>query len=1375
MKLRMQHIKISTMVFLGIFLLYQHVWAAVSIPIYAIDSTSSVSEGEDATFTISVKTNQTNSSITLKLSESSTDGTDYENFVDAVTTAVAAETNVTIDGTPTTDEIALTFNKKFGDGDFVFSMQALDDAEVEDTETIIVTLSSTDSVTIDTATAITNITDSTTTTTSSSTTTTTAPTTTTTTAPTTTTTTAPTTTTTTAPTTTTTTAPTTTTTTVPTTTTTTAPTTTTTTTTTPTTPTTIPTPSTSDGDICVFNETADDVVPNIFILFDTGAGMEQIFWHQDYNNSTDYTPSWTGVDREEVVDPTTSAFAANGFYWENGYGIIQQGQDFYLVKELDNIELAGSSAGLKADTSDGDFGIWEINGKSVTLPAVPGGSNEKTDGVSDQAAHFRYSANYLNWIFFSGEYTGAGGDDFKALSRLYYAKKAMMTVGKKTANKARLGLWYLNSDPSQAQPIQSDYVKSFDDSVPKNPNNNVLDPAFVSGINGMKTPSTPYSPLAYGLAAVAGKYNSPSADALEYECQKNFVIVVSPGVSSDDQSADNSSNPKTFSDYDSDGEGTIKRGDETFNIPTKIDGTTYLDDVAHYLYTHDMITYQEDGKTAGMQNINTYTVGFMGDLESKLFLINTSNNGNGHPNLYDPNDPEYGKYHFEAQSPEGLADAIMKAINDILNRASSFTAPVVPVTRTTSGDRIYLSFFKPDVVNFWEGNVAKYGINTDMQLVDKNGDLATWPNGAMKDTAEPYWQTKNWATEGKSNYINNADREIYTWLNQNANWSASIRTDENAFTTANTSIDDLLLGNPFRTREEIINYIRGADAFDEDSDSDIAENRAIITGDVLHSEPTVVYYNDSVRVVFFGSNDGMLHAVADEDGTEKWAFIPPDVLHRLKDIIDGVGHQNYVDLSPKVYIKDANGDGNIEETDGDQAILVCGERKGGYVYFALDITDPDNPKFLWRISSFNDSFSGPGAAPDWKLPANAAPDYVIPEMGESWSEPQFGKVLTATPTIDPVTKNEVIDPTYIEDVMFIGGGYRSDNSSGNTVLIINVQTGEVLKQFNSAMDPVTGMDYSIAAQLAIVDENDNGYIDKLYVGDLGGQIWRFGKFYDYSSTNYSFPDSDENINNWTAHLLFKTETYRKFFYRPNVTLDEGFDAVFIGSGDRENSCDDGVIRDDNGTITGYEYNRVYMIKDVHSSKTLTDFDVTTGNDVDLVNITIETNPAPNLKSPPIGDEPDPQKADYETSEWNEIDVDNNDLADWGWYINLAGSEKVLAEGVLFAEVLYITTFTLNDDPCTPGGDGKLYAFDYLTAESVLDFDNDGTMERSVPLGGGIPSKPVLVIPESGDLKLFISVGSTLGDPNSLSTEAGIIALDPKEPGLNFFFRWWKDF
>jgi type IV pilus assembly protein PilY1 len=97
----------------------------------------------------------------------------------------------------------------------------------------------------------------------------------------------------------------------------------------------------------------------------------------------------------------------------------------------------------------------------------------------------------------------------------------------------------------------------------------------------------------------------------------------------------------------------------------------------------------------------------------------------------------------------------------------------------------------------------------------------------------------------------------------------------------------------------------------------------------------------------------MLHAVKDESsssgyetnyGEEAWAFIPPDLLPKLKNIIEGTSHQYYVDSSPKAYFKDDNRNGVIDT--GDQVILVCGERKGGSGYFALDITNPDSPQYL---------------------------------------------------------------------------------------------------------------------------------------------------------------------------------------------------------------------------------------------------------------------------------------------------------------------------------------------------------------------------------------------------------------------------------------------
>ena len=54
-------------------------------------------------------------------------------------------------------------------------------------------------------------------------------------------------------------------------------------------------------DTCVFSVTADDIPPNITILLDSGAEMEQIVWHSGYDNSIDYTPSVT--PEVDVVEP----------------------------------------------------------------------------------------------------------------------------------------------------------------------------------------------------------------------------------------------------------------------------------------------------------------------------------------------------------------------------------------------------------------------------------------------------------------------------------------------------------------------------------------------------------------------------------------------------------------------------------------------------------------------------------------------------------------------------------------------------------------------------------------------------------------------------------------------------------------------------------------------------------------------------------------------------------------------------------------------------------------------------------------------------------------------------------------------------------------
>jgi hypothetical protein len=66
-------------------------------------------------------------------------------------------------------------------------------------------------------------------------------------------------------------------------------------------------------------------------------------------------------------------------------------------------------------------------------------------------------------------------------------------------------------------------------------------------------------------------------------------------------------------------------------------------------------------------------------------------------------------------------------------------------------------------------------------------------------------------------------------------------------------------------------------------------------------------------------------------------------------MVEGLSHQYYVDSSPKAYFHDVDSDGIIDISDGDKIILICGARKGSSGNFALDVTNPEAPKYLWRI------------------------------------------------------------------------------------------------------------------------------------------------------------------------------------------------------------------------------------------------------------------------------------------------------------------------------------------------------------------------------------------------------------------------------------------
>jgi type IV pilus assembly protein PilY1 len=714
-----------------------------------------------------------------------------------------------------------------------------------------------------------------------------------------------------------------------------------------------------------------------------------------------------------------------------------------------------------------------------------------------------------------------------------------------------------------------------------------------------------------------------------------------------------------------------------------------LDDVANYLYNTDL---RPD--ISGKQNIITYTIGFT--INNNL-LERTATQG-------------HGKY-FYSENAQQLSDAFQNIIGEILSKTSSFVAPVVPVSRmerATAGDKIYLAVFKPVQNKMWSGNVKKYGIAQQSSsdgtiqpgdVIDVSGLLALDSNGQFFETARSYWTGSGILDGGDAEkggvgaILMNRDftvfdpstgkpRKIYTYLGSNTDLTHST----NRFDTIHITPAMLGLGSDTSARDKLVKFVYGYDAYDDDGNGITNEIRDWILGAFLHSRPVIIHYNTSQSIIYAGSNDGMLHAFDDDTGEELWGFVPPNVLTSLQGL-----HSDllvpFVDGSPKAYVS-RNAEGSINK-----AILIVGERRGGNRYYALDVTNPSAPKYLWEIN------------PD-------APGSPYVEMGQTWSAPNMGRI--ACQGGGTCTGGE-------KWVAFVGGGYddQEDNdvppadTKGRAVYVIDVLDGSLIKRFSNAEIPA--MTYSIPSDIARVDTNGDGKIDRLYVGDMGGRMWRIDI-------------GDPNPTSWTGRIIFTGYPGTKIFYPPDVTLEVGdYEMLFFGTGDREHPKTTALV------------NRLYGVKDKNLPGTLTESNLT---DLTLDEL---------------------QAADTTEARKNEILTALGNSGGWFIQLNQYSGEKCLSPSTVLNKVAYYTTFTpgagSETDPCRVGeGAARLYALQYQTGNAVFNFDLTNDMDgvtvinrtdRSKSIGLGIPSGVVITFVQ-GKAVGYIGVGGGVSrvDPHA---------------------------
>ena len=290
----------------------------------------------------------------------------------------------------------------------------------------------------------------------------------------------------------------------------------------------------------------------------------------------------------------------------------------------------------------------------------------------------------------------------------------------------------------------------------------------------------------------------------------------------------------------------------------------------------------------------------------------------------------------------------------------------------------------------------------------------------------------------------------------------------------------------------LVNYLRGhrgKETFISNSINRLYRARERILGDIVNAQPVFVRqpfanytdtgydafksaYASRTPMVYVAANDGMLHAfyagtstTDPQGGQEAWAFIPTMVLPNLRYLAD----DNYANLH-RFFVDGTPVAGDIFDANASQwkTILVGGLNKGGQGYYALDITDPANPKALWE-------FKVSGTCFDPLVPATRTADC---NLGFTYGNPLISKLK---------------DGTW---VVFVTSGYNNNKSSSTTegqgfLYVLNAATGEIIKKIGTGVgDSLTPSGLGKINNW-VDDGLSNNTADRVYGVDLLGNLWRF--------------------------------------------------------------------------------------------------------------------------------------------------------------------------------------------------------------------------------------------------------------------------------------------
>ena len=469
---------------------------------------------------------------------------------------------------------------------------------------------------------------------------------------------------------------------------------------------------------------------------------------------------------------------------------------------------------------------------------------------------------------------------------------------------------------------------------------------------------------------------------------------------------------------------------------------------------------------------------------------------------------------------------------------------------------------------------------------------------------------------------------------------------------------------------DLVNFIRGQDVNDERKLGKTTETRPSIHGDVIHSRPQPANYGEKGVTVYYGANDGALHAVNASNGTERWAFVAPEFfsrLARMKDNSPLVSYPNTTSTgtTPKDYYFDGS-IGLYQNRANTKVMIFPTMRRGGRMIYGIDVTDPDLPKYVWKAGC-------PNLLDDLDCTTG------MTGIGQTWSMPNVAFLKGYSTTVP---------------VIVVGGGYDNcedanstspscGSAKGGRIYVLNAFTGALIREFSTSR--------SVSADVALVDVNHDGYPDYAYAADLGGNLYRVD-FVDNPSSLTALASTA-----WVSRTVAYTAGGgRKFQFAPALLYNSNKVYLAIGSGDREHPLE-----------KQYPYtdvvNRFYVYMD----------DLTRGL----------AAPAVNLDS----------LLDYTTNTSCDTASVYPDSGLTGWFMKLnqygQGEQVVTSALIAGGMVTFSTNRPLPEATGTCSstlGEAGGYWVNLFNASGAIGVDGScGGTRHSVYVGGGLVPSPVM--------------------------------------------------